>query len=157
MISDLLCLYLYCQLLVAVYKGRKKYFGIKENLLESLLCDLTILPSYSFKPVYQFAMAPLTKYPKLTGFDSRNAVSHSCEGQMCDTKLSACVVSSGAVRDCFMSSPASGDLLALSDWQTRHFALCLHLHVAFSLCACLCVHISFLFPGTPVIQGQGPL
>ena len=52
MISDLLCLYLYCQLLVAVYKGRKKYFGIKENLLESLLCDLTILPSYSFKPVY---------------------------------------------------------------------------------------------------------
>ena len=26
------------------------------------------------------SMAALTKYPKLTGFDNRNAVSHSCEG-----------------------------------------------------------------------------
>ena len=86
------------------------------------------------------------KVPQLGGLNNRNVLSHSLGGQMSKIKvLARWVPCECCERNLLQASPlASGVFLTFFCLSKHHFNLCLHLHMVFSLCACLCPNFPFL-------------
>ena len=96
---------------------------------------------------YSFSRATRTKYPTLHGLNNRDVSSHSSEGQRSETQVwTGPAPSEGGEGESVPPSPlAAGgcwESLLLLGLQKHHPYLCLHVHTAFSLYACVCVQIS---------------
>lgn len=99
-----------------------------------------VFKSQCFK--FKVSRAAWTKYPTLCSLNNRHLLPHSSEGQRSKTQMWA-----GRTP----SAGGEGESVPLSPWLPEappH--LCLHVHMLFSLCACVYVQIS-PFTRTPII------